>query len=189
MGNIDTGFLATLGPQFLVAQFFTILATILGVYLAGYVNFKRTLERDALVRARQHANLLTALLTELEDNTRRLREFVPMMEKTQEGIEIFDNWPRLHLFFWRALAKNPILFDMAPKILADMQIFYETIGRTMGDSKVQEYFGMLTSTNAYYRKQITEQFDAQVKFAETSLLPGLKRAAASANELVAKYPN
>jgi hypothetical protein len=47
------------GPQFLAAQFFTIFATVLGVYLAGYVGFQRTLEYDALIRTRQQANLLT----------------------------------------------------------------------------------------------------------------------------------
>src|ERR1700676_1275204 len=48
------------GPQFLAAQFFTILATILGVYLAGYVGFQRTLEYDRFVKAQQQSDLLTA---------------------------------------------------------------------------------------------------------------------------------
>jgi hypothetical protein len=63
------------GPQFLAAQFFIILATILGVYLAGYVGFQRTLEYDRFVKAQQRSDLLVAMHEELKQNVARLRNF------------------------------------------------------------------------------------------------------------------
>jgi hypothetical protein len=182
------GFLASLGgPQFLAAQFFTIFATVLGVYLAGYVGFQRTLEYDALVKTRQQANLLTSLHTELQDNTRRLREFVPLMEKTQEGHGVYQTWPRLYQFIWRASAENPVLFDVPPSVLSGMQSFYENAGDLLSNETAHQEFRSLTSSNAYSRTVFTEEFDKLVKTAETELLPSLQQAADAANGLVREY--
>src|SRR6516164_7799428 len=63
------------GPQFLAAQFFTILATIAGVYLAGYVGFQRNLEYDRYVKAQQRSGLLTAIHGELKENIASIRTF------------------------------------------------------------------------------------------------------------------
>jgi hypothetical protein len=182
------GFLAALGgPQFVAAQFFTIFATVLGVYLAGYVGFQRTLEYDALVKTRQQANLLTSLHTELQDNTRRLREFVPLMEKTQEGHGVYQTWPRLYQFIWRASAENPVLFDVPPSVLSGMQSFYENAGDLLSNETAHQEFRSLTSSNAYSRTVFTEEFDKLVKTAETELLPSLQQAADAANGLVREY--
>jgi hypothetical protein len=182
------GFLASLGgPQFLAAQFFTIFATVLGVYLAGYVGFQRTLEYDALVKTRQQANLLTSLHTELQDNTRRLREFVPLMEKTQEGHGVYQTWPRLYQFIWRASAENPVLFDVPPSVLSGMQSFYENAADLLSNETAHQEFRSLTSSNAYSRTVFTEEFDKLVKTAETELLPSLQQAADAANGLVREY--
>lgn len=184
------GFLAALGgPQFVAAQFFTIFATVLGVYLAGYVGFQRTLEYDALVKTRQQANLLTSLHTELQDNTRRLREFVPLMEKTQEGHGVYQTWPRLYQFIWRASAENPVLFDVPPSVLSGMQSFYENAGDLLSNETAHQEFRSLTSSNAYSRTLFTEEFDKLVKTAETELLPSLQQAADAANGLVREYTN
>ncbi len=182
------GFLSSLGgPQFLAAQFFTILATVLGVYLAGYVGFQRTLEYDSLVKARQQANLLTSLHAELQDNTKRLREFVPLMEKTQEGEGVYQDWPRLHLFIWSASAQNPVLFDVPPNILSSMQSFYEDIGVMLNNETAHEEYRHLTSSNAYSRTNFTKAFDTLVKLSETQLMPSLQQAADTANDLVRDY--
>jgi hypothetical protein len=182
------GFLAALGgPQFVAAQFFTIFATVLGVYLAGYVGFQRTLEYDALVKTRQQANLLTSLHTELQDNTRRLREFIPLMEKTQEGHGVYQTWPRLYQFIWRASAENPVLFDVPPSVLSGMQSFYENAGDLLSNETAHQEFRSLTSSNAYSRTVFTEEFDKLVKTAETELLPSLQQAADAANGLVREY--
>ncbi|NJM33799.1 MAG: hypothetical protein HC850_02800 [Rhodomicrobium sp.] len=182
------GVLAALGgPQFIVAQLFTIFATILGVYLAGYVGFQRTLEYDRFVKANEQANLLRAMHAELKDNATRLREFVPRMEKTQEGHGIYGDWPRLHLFIWRASAQNQSLFTVPPQTLADMQGFYEEIEQMLNDATARSEFRSLTTSNTYSRKVFTEQFDAKIKVAETRLLPSLETAAASAEALVKDY--
>lgn len=175
------------GPQFVVAQFFTIFATILGVYLAGYVGFQRTLEYDRYVKAQEQANLLQALHAELKHNTTRLREFVPKMEDTMNGHPIDAGWPRLRLYIWQASAENPAVFATPPQTLANMQAFFEDIGQMLDDKQMQEAFRRITSSNAYNRKVFTEQFVKEVKGAETRLLPALQDAANAASQLVEKY--
>jgi hypothetical protein len=187
-GPKKTGFLMSIGgPQFITAQLFTIFATILGVYLAGYVGFQRTLQYDRFVKAEQQANLLTAMHAELKENTERLRAFVPALEKTQEGQGVYGDWPRLYLFIWKASAENPTVFATPPQTLADMQTFYEDIGKMLNEERMQEAFRRITSSNAYERKTFTEQFDAQIKIAETKLLPALQNAAATAQSLITEY--
>jgi hypothetical protein len=175
------------GMQFLLGQVFTILATVVGVYLAGYVGFQRTLEYDRFTEAQRQANLIQALRAELNDNTARLREFVPLMEKTQEGQPIYRDWPRLRLFVWGASSQNSALFDAPPAIVTDMQAFYEDAVDVTNNNAARDAFRHITSSNAFDRKRITEQLDALVKRSETAILPALERAAADAGQIVARY--
>ncbi len=183
-----SGLLSSLGgSQFIAAQFFTIIATILGVYLAGYVGFQRTLEYDSFVKAQEQASLIQSISAELSHNTSRLREFVPKMEKTQEGIPVYGDWPRLRLFLWQAAGQNPSVFAAPAQSLADLQAFYEDIGEMLNDAAAKENFRRLTTSNVYDRKVFTEEFDKKLQSAETALLPALQSAVAEAQVLVSKY--
>lgn len=182
------GFFGTLGgPQFIIAQIFTIIATVLGVYLAGYVGFQRTLEYDRLNDAQRRANLMQALHAELSDNTARLRDFVPLMQKTQEGESIYRDWPRLRLFVWNASSQNSALFDAPPVAITDMQAFYEDAADLLNNRTIHEAFRRLTSSNVSDRQRVTEQLDVQVKRAETAILPTLEKAVADSEQVVSRY--
>lgn len=175
------------GAQFVIGQIFTIIATVVGVYLAGYVGFQRTLEYDRFTEAQRQANLLQALHAELKDNTARLRQFVPLMEKTQDGEPIYREWPRMRLFVWGASSQNSALFDAPPATITSMQAFYDDVTDLLSGGPVRDAFRQLTSSNAYDRKRITEQLEALVKQAETAILPGLEHAATDAGQIVSRY--
>ena len=182
------GFIASIGGhQFIFGQIFTIIATILGVYLAGYVGFQRTVEHDILVNAQQQSNLLRAMQAEMKNNTERLQSFATVLEKTMDGEPVYREWPRLHLFIWRASAENPTVFDTPPQTLADMQAFYEGIGDMLGTAETRNMFRSITSSNIHDRKQFIERFNAQIKTAQTTILPELEKAALSSQQLVSKY--
>ena len=177
------------GPQFLIAQIFTILATVIGVYLAGYVGYQRTLQYDQYVKAQQRADLLEAMHAELQHNTDRLREFVGLMQKTMDGVSIYQQWPRLRLFVWRAAGQTTSAFDAPPQTLADMQALYEDVGEMLSNSEAQKMFRSLTTSNQADRKYLTEQLEAYVKTAETKLLPSLEQAAKESTALAAGKAN
>jgi hypothetical protein len=171
------------GPQFVAAQIFTILATVLGVYLAGYVGYQRTLQYDQFTKAQQRADLLQSLDAELKHNATRLRDFVGRMEKTSEGNPVYGDWPRLRLYLWQAAAQTQTVFDAPPQTLAEMQAFYEDVGELLSDKQAQEMFRHLTTSNEADRRYLTERLDGYVKTAETALMPGLERAATESAQL------
>jgi hypothetical protein len=178
------GFLAAIGgPQFVVAQIFTIVATVLGVYLAGYVGYQRTLQYDQFTKAQQRADLLQGLDAELKHNTTRLRDFVSKMEKTSEGIAVYGDWPRLRLYLWQAAAQTQTVFDAPPQTLAEMQAFYEDVGELLSDKQAQDMFRHLTTSNEADRRFLTERLDGYIKTAETALLPSLEQAATESVQL------
>src|SRR5262249_46763861 len=157
------------GPQFFVAQIFTILATILGVYLAGYVSFQRTLEYDRYQKAQQRSDLLTATQEELKQNIARLQKFNERLP-ADVGTGVTE-WPHLRLFLWQAAGRSSSAFDVPPQILTDLQSLYEDLGDMLTNAEARQIFRHLTSSNVYERTQYKEQLSARLKFAETSILP------------------
>jgi hypothetical protein len=182
------GFLSALGgPQFLVAQFFTILATILGVYLAGYVGFQRTLEYDRYVKAQQQSDLLTATQEELKQNLARLRKFNERLPADVGTGLSATEWPHLRLFVWQAAGRTSSAFDMPPKIATDIQAVYEDIGEILNDPEARQSFKSLTTSNTFYRTQYKERLNALLKLSETSILPALATTIAASEQLAKKY--
>ncbi len=183
----QNGFLARIGgPQFLVAQLFTIAATILGVYLAGYVGFQRTLEYDRYQKAQQQSSLLEAMQAELKDNTSRIREFVDK-RMDPSGAKRTYGWPGLRLFVWRAAGQTQSAFDLPPKLLAGMQSFYDEAGELLTSPKVREVYGNSSGSYVYDRTTYKEQLITQLEIAETKLLPDIAKAVAEASRQVNKY--
>lgn len=182
------GFLKAIGgPQFLAAQFFTILATILGVYLAGYVGFQRTLEYDRFVKAQQQSGLPAAMREELKQNVERLRKFnTRLPADVGTGLSNGD-WPRLRLFVWQAAGRSSSAVDIPPQIMIDVQSFYEDVGDMLNDADAHQMFRSLTTSNAFNRSQYKERLNNQLKFAEASIFTAMDGATATSAQLLKRY--
>jgi len=173
------------GPQFIVAQLFTIVATILGVYLAGYVGFQRTLEYDRYVKAQQQSDLLTAVYAELKDNAARVNTFASRIDET--GSVAIGEWPRLRLYVWTAAGQTTSAFDMPPVALSGMQALYDEVGETLSNPRAREWFKTPNTFFSSDRMRLKETLLRNVKLAEATLLPALQNAAAASSELILKY--
>jgi hypothetical protein len=173
------------GPQFIAAQIFTILATVLGVYLAGYVSFQRTLEYDRFTKAHQQADLLNAIHAELKQNAERIKDFANKIDPS--GAERPTDWPRLRLYAWNAAGQTSSAFDIPPEPLSGMQAFYDETGEILTNPHAREWFKTSNSFFAPDRTQMKEALLRNVKIAETELLPALRNAAKSSSELITKY--
>lgn len=184
----NDGFLSAIGgAQFLTAQFFTIVATILGVYLAGYVGFQRTLEYDRFVKAQQRSDVVAAVHGELKQNLLRLQKFHERLPADVGTGVAASEWPHLRLFVWQATGRSSSAFDMPPQIINDVQSVYEDVGEMLNDAEARQSFKSLTSSNGYFRTQFKERLTTQLKFIETSILPSLDKAIATSEQLVIKY--
>lgn len=203
------------GVPFLAAQFFTIFATILGVYLAGYVGFQRTLEYDRYTKAQQQADLLTGLSEELRQNLERLRKFHLRLPdkiamnadgKVQRSAAIRDDeWPRLRLFIWQSAGRSNSFFDTPPRTLTELQAFYEDVGEMFSDTFTRDTLGYLWAAEdnqIYYNKyrtrdttggaeaffqQYKANYDERLKYAETIILPAIQKSIAEAQKTAEKY--
>ena len=180
------GFLEHLGgPQFIIAQLFTIAATILGVYLAGYVGFQRTLEYDRYVKAQQQSDILNAVYAELRDNAARVKDFANRIDPS--GAENVGDWPRLRLFVWNAAGQTTSAFDIPPEALSGMQTVYDEVGEALNNPRAREWFKTSNSFFSSDKTRMKETLLRNVKTAETTLLPALLQAASPSADLIAKY--
>jgi hypothetical protein len=183
----SAGFLGAIGgPQFLAAQFFTILATILGVYLAGYVGFQRTLEYDRFVKAQQRSDLLTALHEELKQNVERLRKFNERLPAEVGTGVLSTEWPHLRLFVWQAAGRSTSALDV-PQIIIDMQSVYDDVNDMLNDAGTRQAFRTLTMSNTYDRTQFKEHLNDRLKFVEASIFPAMDEATTASAQLLKKY--
>jgi hypothetical protein len=173
--------------QFLAGQFFTILGSVVGVYLAGYVTFRRTLEHDRLVKAQQKSNLLTAVREELKQNVVRVQKFNERLP-AEVGIPVtVSEWPQPRLFVWHAAGGSSAALDIPPQILTDLQAFYGDLEQMLSDAQARSNFLHLTQSNVYDRTQFKQHLTAQLKFAETSIVAALNNAIAGSERLTKKY--
>jgi hypothetical protein len=173
------------GPQFIAAQIFTIAATVIGVYLAGYVGFQRTLEYDRYVKAQQRSDLLDAVHAELRDNAKRVQDFANRIDPS--GAEQVGEWPRLRLYVWNAAGQTTSAFDIPPEALSGMQALYDEVGETLTNPRAREWFRTSNTFFASDKIRMKETLLRNVKAAETVLLPELRRAASVSAELITKY--
>jgi hypothetical protein len=181
------GFLKAIGgSRFLAAQFFTILGTIFGVYLAGYVGFQRTLEYDRFVKAQQRSDLVSALHEELKQNVDRLRKFNERLPAdVGTGVQNTE-WPHLRLFVWQAAGRSSSALDM-PQIVLDVQSLYDDVNDMLNDAEARQAFKTLTSSNVYSRTRFKERLTDRLKSVETAIFPAMDEATAASAQLLKKY--
>jgi hypothetical protein len=159
--------------QLLAGQALTIVGSIVGIYLAAYTSFKRTLQRDQLVKAQRKADLLTAICEELKQNIARLEKFNERLP-ADVGIGVTSaEWPQLRLFVWQAAGRTSAAFDIPPSILADMQALYGDLDLMLGDTAAHLNFRSLTTSNTYDRGQFKERLSAHLNHARTSIVAAL----------------
>ncbi len=175
------------GVPFLIAQLLTVASTIVGVYLAGFVGFQRTLEYDRLQKARAELQLLRGLHAEGTDNASRLRAFIDDRMVTSGAQPIYGDWPRLRLYLWRAAGQNPALFEAPSAALSGMQGAYADIEAILSDEGNWKTYRNSSGGQAYDRKVIKDALDAAVTELETAVLPQLAAAKQRPSAVVRAY--
>lgn len=185
--TVDESFLSEIGgAKFLLGQFFTILASAVGVYFASYVGFQRSLKHSRLVKAQQTSALLTATRVELTQNIVRMRQLDERLPAELGNGVSSEEWPHLRLFVWHAAGRSSYAFDLPPQILNGVQALYEDLGAMLQDRASREDFLRLTTSNIYSRTQYKIRLNALLSEAETTILPVLDKTVAEAQRTAAK---
>jgi hypothetical protein len=174
------------GPRFLVAQLFTILGTIFGVYLASYVAFQRNLKYDRFVKAQQRSDLLAGMREELKQNLDRLRKFNERLPADVGTGVLESDWPHLRQFVWQAAGRSSSALDM-PQIMIDVQSVYDDVNDMLSDAGARQRFRNLSGSNSYERTQFKERLENRLKFVEASIFPAMDEATMASAQLLRRY--
>lgn len=161
---------------FIIGQVLTIASTVIGVYLAGYVGFERTLEYDRFKRAQAQVQVMSAFEAELVDNLDRLDAFVEAMDPSGASRLYANDWPSLRLYAWRAGAESPALFDLPGPVLTEMQAFYDETARILADPRMRELYQTSSGSDAFARNQYKMQLQERLARAREAALTPLRAA-------------
>jgi hypothetical protein len=173
--------------QFFAGQIFTIIGSVVGIYLAGYVSFQRTLEYDRLVKAQQKSDLLTATREELKQNVVRLQKFNERLPADVGTGVTGPEWPHLRLFVWQAAGRSSSAFDIPAQVLTVMQALYGDLDMMLNDAEAHKNFRSLTQSNVFDRTRYKERLTTELKLAEASIVPALDNEIAVSERVIKKY--
>ncbi|MEM9743268.1 MAG: hypothetical protein AAF918_11345 [Pseudomonadota bacterium] len=118
--KMDASDVRSLG--FWISNAFTIVATVLGVYLAASEGFKQALQFRQVEENEHTYDLLTALKSELEYNRTQAGETV------EQGLkQLPQNWqepPKRQSFVWQTMQAVPETFRVPPVALNGIALYY-----------------------------------------------------------------
>ena len=128
--RVDLSDVRSLG--FWISNAFTILATVLGVYLAASEGFKQALQFRQVEENEHTYDLLTALKAELEYNRGQAGDTVERgLEKLPQS---WEEPPPRQGFVWKTMQAVPETFRVPPAALNGIALYYSRLDQHMTDA-------------------------------------------------------
>ena len=115
-----------INPAYWVGHFFAVIATIVGVYLAASVGFKKAVELELLRADRGTYYLAQSLLSQTQSN---IENFEVTIEKTEGQNIIKGEVEKMHLndFVFESAKFSDSTFEIDPQVLTEISQFYSNI--------------------------------------------------------------
>ncbi len=159
---------------FWLAQLFTILATIVGVYLAAQAGLRQAIEFDDLQTRQNNYYLRSALYDEVKDNEARLRQYNEnTLSKNLPTTTLKLNNPKIEKYIWETMKFSESTLSTPSFYLTETRRFY---------SNIEDIITKVESANLgakFASKQLTTQLD----HLKNQVLPKMKQDI----ELLADY--
>lgn len=145
--------------SFWISQFFILLATVLGVYLASSQGFKQALAYGNIQGDRANYYLRKSLQGEIADNLELVREYM----KRLKGGSLADRKApfRLDTFVWENMKYSSATLETPPELLRESRVFYR------GIADLQEKI----ANNTYSADKGIEKLQELVKHMEVDVFP------------------
>ena len=115
-----------INPAYWVGHSFAVIATIVGVYLAASVGFKKAVELELLRADRGTYYLAQSLLSQTQAN---LENFEEVIEKTEGKNIIAGEVEKMHLndFVYESAKFSDSTFELEPEVLTEISQFYSNL--------------------------------------------------------------
>jgi len=150
MNNLRSG-------AYWVGHFFTIIATIIGIYYASIVGLETGVKLEMIQADRGTYYVASSLYSELESNIERMDESIKLFDKRKFSKDS-ANKVRFNDFIFQSAKYSDSTFEIEPEILTGISEYYFTVQGLIHDYKFNNLNHVLMIVEI---KKATEAFKAQ----------------------------
>lgn len=118
--------LNNINTEFWLGQIFTLVATVVGVYLAANSGFNKAIEFENLQHQRNAYHVQRSLLLELEANLAELKTWVDEFDKDPEhnNMDLRQEKYQLDMFLWQTTQEGSEIFEVPYQYVNAISGFY-----------------------------------------------------------------
>lgn len=109
---------------FWLNQFFMVISTIFGVYLAAQSGLEQALKFDSFSKIEDNYYLRTSLFDEVNDNANTVAEYAERLSKSPPKSEMEFFKPTLEKYIWKTMQFSPTTLETPSEFLTKIRRFY-----------------------------------------------------------------
>ncbi|WP_024955093.1 hypothetical protein [Sulfurospirillum arcachonense] len=118
-------------PAYWVGHFFTIAATIVGVYYAAIVGFDTALKLDLVKADRGTYYVAESMYQELDFNVKNMDKYIERVKKERYVYKEHLAGIKLNDYVFQAAKYSESTFELEPKLLTEVSIYYFSVGNAI----------------------------------------------------------
>jgi hypothetical protein len=123
-----------------IGHFFTVAATIIGVYYAAIVGFDVALKLELVKADRSTYYVAESMYQELDFNVVDMEKYIKRIEKERYVYKEHIAGIKLNDYVFQASKYSESTFEINPKLLSEVSIYYFSVGNAIKyyyDTKMQ----------------------------------------------------
>ncbi len=109
---------------FWLNQFFMVISTVFGVYLAAQSGLEQALKFDNFSKMEDNYYLRTSLFDEVTDNVNSVSEYAERLAKSPPKSEVEYFKPTLEKYIWQTMQYSPTTLETPSELLTQIRRFY-----------------------------------------------------------------
>ncbi|WP_024593726.1 MULTISPECIES: hypothetical protein [unclassified Pseudoalteromonas] len=152
---------------FWLNQFFMVISTIFGVYLAAQSGLEQALKFDSFSKMEDNYYLRTSLFDEVADNANSMEEYANLLAKSPSIKEIEYFKPTLEKYIWQTMQYSPTTLETPSKLLTQIRRFYSRA----------KFLIDAVANKRISARQAAEELKEITNLIKTQTLPALKNSA------------
>ena len=118
-------------PGYWIGHFFTVSATIIGVYYAAIVGFDVALRLELVTSDRSTYYVAESMYQELDFNVENMERYIKRIEKEKFAYQEHIAGIKLNDYVFQASKYSESTFEIEPKLLTEVSIYYFSVGNAI----------------------------------------------------------
>ena len=118
-------------PAYWIGHFFTVAATIIGVYYAAVVGFNVALKLELVKADRGTYYVAESMYQELDFNVKNMQRYIKRVEKERFVYKEHLAGIKLNSYVFEASKYSESTFEIEPKLLTEVSNYYFSVGNAI----------------------------------------------------------